>query len=131
MSSSNQNEKKYDNKNITSGNNKLNINEIKLIQRTIVNNTHEVLEDKRIKSITSWRKSKTKFYQNLIFNILSFGILHLISLHYPYLYIKLYCNPWPAKECDFFLVENIYGQYTLCIKNYKKSKSNNFSINSD
>ena len=131
MSSSNQNEKKYDNKNIANGNNKLNINEIKLIQRTIVNNTHEVLEDKRIKSITSWRKSKTKFYQNLIFNILSFGILHLISLHYPYLYIKLYCNPWPAKECDFFLVENIYGQYTLCIKNYKKSKSNNFSINSD
>ena len=131
MSSSNQNEKKYEPINITIRNNNFNINEIKLIQRTIVNNTHEVLEDKRIKSITSWRKSKSKFYKNLIFNILSFGILHLISLKYPYLYIKLYCNPWPAKECDFFLVENIYGHYTLCVKNYKKSKTNNFPINSD
>ena len=91
MSSLNKNEKKYNNKdkNITNVNGKINLNEIKLIQRTIINNTHEVLEDKRIKSITSWRKSKTKFYQILIFNILSFGILHLISLHYPYLYIKL------------------------------------------
>ena len=119
MSSSNQDEKKY--------NSSHNLNELKLIQRTFVNNTHEVLEDKRLKSITSWRKSKTKFYKNLIFNILSFGILHLISLHYPYLYIKLYCNPWPAKECDFFLVENIYGEYTLCIKIQKKSKNNDFS----
>ena len=129
MSSFNQNENNYDNKAIE--NNRPNQNEIKLIQRTFANNTHEVLEDKRIKSITSWRKSKTKFYKNLIFNILSFGILHLISLHYPYLYIKLYCKPWPAKECDFFLVENIYGQYTLCVKNYKKSKNNDFSMNSD
>jgi cation-transporting ATPase 13A3/4/5 len=133
MSSLNKNEKKCDNndKNIIIVNVRHNLNEIKLIQRTIVNNTHEVLEDKRIKSITSWRKSKKKFYKNLIFNILSLGILHLISLHYPYLYIKLYCNPWPAKECDFFLVENIYGQYTLCVKKYKKSKTNDFSINSD
>ena len=53
MSSSNQNEKKYEPINITIGNSNFNINEIKLIQRTIVNNTHEVLEDKRIKSITS------------------------------------------------------------------------------
>ena len=133
MSSLNQNEKNYDNKerNRSFGNSRINLNEIKLIQRTFANNTHEVLEDKRLKSITSWRKSKAKFYKNLIFNILSFGILHLISLHYPYLYIKLYCNPWPAKESDFFLVENIYGQYTLCAINHKKSKNSVFSINSD
>ena len=132
MSSLNQNEKKNDNKdkNKIFGNNRLNLYEIKLIQRTLENNTHEVFEDKRLKSITSWRKSKAKFYKNLIFNILSLGILHIISLHYPYLYIKLYCNPWPAKECDFFLVENIYGQYTLCVKNHKKSKNNNAEINS-
>ncbi len=54
----------------------------------------------------------------------------MISLYYPNLYIKLYCNPWPAKECDFFLVENIYGQLTLCIKNHRKEKRNN-SINND
>ena len=133
MSSLNQNEKSFDNKdkNITIGNSRINLNEIKLIRRTLANNTHEVLEDKRLKSITSWRKSKAKFYKNLIFNILSFGILHLISLHYPYLYIKLYCNPWPAKESDFFLVENIYGQYTLCTINHKKSKNNDFSMSSD
>ena len=95
MSSLKQDEKNYDSKdkNKTIVNSNINPNEIKLIQRTLRNNTHEVLEDKRLKSITSWRKSKAKFYKNLIFNILSFGILHLISLHYPYLYIKLYCNP--------------------------------------
>ena len=133
MSSLNQNEKIIDNKdkNKIFGNNRLNLNEIKLIQRTFENNTHEVFEDKRLKSITSWRKSQAKFYKNLIFNILSLGILHIVSLHYPYLYIKLYCNPWPAKECDFFLVENIYGQYTICVKNHKKSKNNDFAINSE
>ena len=134
MSSFNHREEKLNIKeqNKTQKNFKLNEYEIKLIQRTLENNTHESVEDKRLKSITSWRKSNSKFYKILIFNILSFGILHLISLHYPYLYIKLYCNPWPAKECDFFLVENIYGQYTLCVKNHKKSKNNNeYPINSD
>ena len=112
--------------------NSFNLNEIKFIKRTLENNTHEVLEDKRLKTITTWRKSKSKFYKVLIFNILTIGILHWISLHYPNLFIKLYCNPSSAKECDFFLVENIYGQYTLCIKNHKKPKNSNaFNINSD
>ena len=102
-------------------------NKIKLIKRTLKNNTHIVLEDTRLKNITSWRKSQTKFMKNLVFNILSCGILHIISLHYPKLYLKLYCNPWPPKECDYFLVENIYGQFTLCSKIHKKSK-NNFNI---
>ena len=99
------------------------INEIKIFKRTIDNNTHEVLEDHKLKSITSWRKSKTKFLKSLIFNILSFGIVHIISLYNPKLYIKLYCNPYPPKECDFFLVENIYGHFTLCTKIYKKNKN--------
>ena len=77
-------------------------NQIKLIKRTLENNTHVVIEDTKLKNITSWRKSQTKFLQNLIFNILSLGMLHIISLHYPKLYLKLYCNPWPPKECDFF-----------------------------
>lgn len=79
-----------------------NENNIKFIRRTIENNTHEVFEDIKLKSITSWRKSKTKFLKNLIYNILTFGILHIISLFKPNLYLKLYCYPWPAKECDFF-----------------------------
>ena len=103
-------------------------NIIKLIKRTLQNNTHLVLEDNRLKSITSWRKSQSKFMKNLIFNFLSFGLLHLFSLYYPKLYLKLYCNPWPAKECDFFLVENIYGQFTLCSKIHKKSK-NDMNLN--
>ena len=97
-------------------------NEIKLIRRTLENNTHEVYEDLKIKKITSWRKSQNKFLKNLIYNILSFGILHLFSLCYPRLYLKLYCNPWPAKECDYFLVENIYGEAILCPIQKKREK---------
>ena len=106
-------------------------NKIKFIKRTIENNTHEVLEDSKLKKITSWRKSKKKFLNNLIYNILSLGILHIISLFYPNLYLKLYCNPWPPKECDFFLVENIYGELTLCTKIQKKSKNNEIEYNSE
>ena len=95
-------------------------NEIKIIKRTIENNTHEVIEDSKLKRITSWRKSQRKFLKNLIYNILSLGILHLISLHYPNLYIKLYCNPCQGKDCDYFLVEDIYGYFTLCLKIHKK-----------
>ena len=105
-------------------------NEITIIKRTLENNTHIVLEDIKLKRITSWRKSKAKFLNNLIYNILTFGILHLFSLHYPNLYIKLYCNPWPAKECDYFLVENIYGQLTLCLKIHKKI-NNQLNSNTD
>ena len=105
-------------------------NKIKLIKRTLENNTHIVLEDTRLKNITSWRKSEKKFLQNLIFNILSLGILHIISLFHPKLYLKLYCYPWPPKECDFFLVGNIYGKFTLCSKIHKKRKNlNNTSFN--
>ena len=106
-------------------------NKIKFIKRTIENNTHEVLEDSKLKKITSWRKSKKKFLNNLIYNILSLGILHIISLFYPNLYLKLYCNPWPPKECDFFLVENIYGELTLCTKIQKKAKNNIIDYNSE
>ena len=103
---------------------------INIIKRTLENNTHEVISDMKLKKITSWRKSKTKFLNNLVYNILSLGILHLISLCYPNLYIKLYCIPWPAKECDYFLVENIYGQFTLCLKIYKKGTSTQLNYNS-
>ena len=89
-------------------------NEIELRRRTLENNTYESIEDKKLKKITSWRKSQQKFFKNLIYNILSFGILHIISLFHPNLYIKLYCDPSPALECDYFLVENIYGKLTLC-----------------
>ena len=129
MKSKNQNNNKKDEKyEIFKESNQKQSNEINFIIRNLENNTHEVIGDTKLKRITSWRKSKTKFMKNLIYNILSFGILHLISLYYPNLYIKLYCNPWPAKECDFFLVENIYGQYTLCEKIHKK---NNDSSNSN
>jgi len=111
-------------KQIEKNNDKISYNEIKIIIRTIENNTHEVLSDTKIKKITSWRKSKKKFLNSLKYNIFSFGILHLVSLYYPNLYIKLYCNPWPAKECDYFLIENIYGKFTLCEKIHKKFNNN-------
>ena len=108
-------------------------NEIKIIKRNIENNTHEVYEDQKIKRITSWRKSRNKFCKNLIYNILSFGILHIISLFYPRLYIKLYCNPWQAKECDYFLVEDINDNVILCPLERKKDKSikNDFNNKND
>ena len=98
---------------------------IKIFRRTIENFTHDVIEDTKIKKVTSWRKSKTKFLQSLIFNILSLGIIHILSLFYPNLYVKLYCNKRNPKECDFFLVEDIYGNLTLCKKIYKKDKGQN------
>ena len=80
-------------------------NDIQLIKRTLENNTHEVNEDKKIKKVTSWKKSRKKFLKNLKYNIISFGILHLISLFHPKLYIKLYCIPSLVKESDYFLLK--------------------------
>ena len=74
------------------------INQIKFFKRTIDNYTHEDISDKKIKKITSWRKSKKKFLSVLIINILTFGLLHLISKCYPKLYLKLYCNNCPPKK---------------------------------
>ena len=103
---------------------------IKIYKRTIENNTHEAIEDTKIKKVTSWRKSKSKFFQSLILNILSLGIIHIISLFYPNLYLKLYCKKREPKECDYFLVEDIYGKLTLCKKIHKKDKAiNNMNIN--
>ena len=109
--------------------NELSSNEIKIIKRTLENNTHEVIEDTKLKRITSWRKSDIKFKKSLILNILTLGILHLISLFFPNIYIKLYCIPSPAKECDFFLVEDIYGKLTLCKRICRKNKNSNLNDN--
>ena len=95
-------------------------NEIDIKRRTLDNNTHEVIEDLKLKRITSWRKSQQKFIKSLIYNILTCGILHIVSLFHPTLFIKLYCNPSQANESDYFLVENIYGKYTLCLNIFKK-----------
>ena len=105
-------------------------NDIKIIKRTLENNTHEVIQDSILKKITSWRKSKRKFFQSLIYNILSLGIIHLISLCYPNLFIKLYCKQCEPKDCDYFLVEDLYGYFSLCLKIHKKRK-NNKDLNSD
>ena len=98
---------------------------IKIFRRTSENYTHEVIEDTKIKKVTSWRKSQKKFFQSLILNIFTLGILHIFCLFYPNLYIKLYCNRRKPKECDFFLVEDIYGNLTLCKKIFKKDKTQN------
>ena len=39
---------------------------IKIFRRTLENYTHEVIEDTKIKKVTSWRKSQKKFFQSLI-----------------------------------------------------------------
>ena len=98
------------------------INEIDFFRRTNDNYTHEDISDKKITKITSWRKSNKKFLSVLFLNILTLGILHIISKCYPKLYLKLYCNNCSPKYSDFFLVENIYGQCILC--QTKKIKKN-------
>ena len=106
-------------------------NEIEIRRRVLENNTHEVIEDTKIKRITAWRKSQAKFFKNFIYNILSCGILHLVSLFHPNLYIKLYCDPSPGSECDFFLVENVYGKFTLCPIICKKKSHNKLNMNEE
>ena len=106
-------------------------NEIELRRRTLDNNTHEVIEDLKLKRITSWRRSHQKFIKSLVYNILTCGILHIVSLFYPTLFVKLYCNPSVASESDYFLVENIYGKYTLCLNIIKKKYKKRSSIEQD
>ena len=98
-------------------------------KRTQLNYTHKVNVDNQISSISAWRKSKTKFNKNFIKNILSLGILHIISLFFPKLYLKLYCKPCTPKESDFFLIEDINGFATLSKSKYKKPKTENSSSN--
>ena len=103
-------------------------NIIKFFRRTNDNYTHEDISDTRISKITSWRKSKKKFLSVLFLNIISLGILHVISKYYPKLYLKLYCNNCSPKYSDFFLVEDIYGQCTLCQTKIIK-KNNDYKNN--
>ena len=108
---------------------KLNFNEIRVIKRTKEKYSHDSFIDESITNVTSWRKSKTKFRIVLIFNILSFGILHLLSKIYPTIYLKLYCNPSLPLNSDFFLIENKFGKKILCSLFIKrvKSKTNKIS----
>ena len=99
--------------------------ELNFIRRTTDNYTHEEISDKKIKTITSWRKSQKKFLSALILNILTCGILHLVSKCYPKLYLKLYCNICSPKYSDFFLVEDIYGKFIIC---HTKKEKNCLSI---
>lgn len=99
--------------------------ELNFIRRTTDNYTHEEISDKKIKTITSWRKSQKKFLSALILNILTCGILHLVSKCYPKLYLKLYCNICPPKYSDFFLIEDIYGKFIIC---HTKKEKNILSI---
>ena len=94
-------------------------------KRTSFNYTHTVNIDSQINSITCWRKSKIKFNISLIKNIFSLGILHIISLFYPKLYIKLYCKSCPPKESDYFLIEEINGNYSLCKSIHKRARQIN------
>ena len=97
--------------------------ELKILQRSEENFTHRVDTDYKIKRITSWRRSSAKFKISLIFNILTFGIIHIISIFKPKLFIKLYCNKSHPTSSDYFLIEDIYGYYTLCKRIYNNRKN--------
>ena len=104
---------------------------IEIIRRTNKNYTHIVNIDAKIISITTWRKSKLKFRLNLITNILTLGILHICSLFSPKLYIKIYCKQSLPNNSDFFLVEDIYQNFTLCKTIYTKSSKRKISYSSN
>ena len=100
-------------------------------RRTSLNYTHTVYIDSQINLISTWRKSKTKFNINLFKNIFTLGILHIVSLFHPKLYLKLYCKPCSPKESDFFYIEDINGYSTLCKSIYKRPKVMNISNNNN
>ena len=89
-------------------------------KRTSLNYTHTVNIDSQISLISTWRKSRIKFNKNLVKNILSLGILHIVSLFNPKLYIKLYCKPCSPKESVFFYIEEINGNSLLCKSIHKR-----------
>ena len=108
--------------------NEKNVSKIEILRRTKKNYTHHVNIDATIISVTTWRKSKLKFRINLITNILTFGILHIISLFKPKLYIKIYCKESLPSNSDFFLIEDIYQNFTLCKTIYCKSSKRRMSF---
>jgi len=91
-------------------------------RRTSLNYTHTVSIDSQINLISTWRKSQIKFNMNLMKNIFTLGILHIVSLFHPKLYLKLYCKPCSPKESDFFYIEDINGHSTLCKSVYRRPK---------
>ena len=111
--------------------NEKNVSKIEIIRRTNKNYTHIVNNDSTIISVTPWRKSKLKFRINLITNILTFGILHIISLFKPKLYIKIYCKESLPTNSDFFLIEDCYQNFTLCKTIYCKSSKRKLSYSSN
>lgn len=112
---------------------KLKENEIELIRRTKNNYTHNVFEDLIIEEITTWKSSQKKLGNYYLYNILSLGIIYIVTKFKPLLFIKLYCIPSSPKEADFFLVKNIYGEYKLCVKQNKKNiqMQENHNMNED
>ena len=110
---------------------KLNFKEIRIIKRTKDIFSHDSFIDDSIINVTSWRKSKTKFRYVLVFNILSFGILHILSRMYPTIYLKLYCKPSLPLKSDFFLIENKFGKKILCSLLIKKVKSKTNKISNN
>ena len=104
-------------------------NEIELIRRTKDNYTHEVIQDTNIEEITTWKISEKKLGHYYLYNILSLGIVHLLSKYNPLLFLKLNCIPCIPKEAEYFLVKDIYGEYQLCVKESKRNNRNHSNGN--
>ena len=104
-------------------------NEIELIRRTKDNYTHEVVQDINIEEITTWKTSEKKLGHYYLYNILSLGIVHILSKYNPLLFLKLKCIPSVPKEAEYFLVKDIYGEYQLCNKETKRNNQNHSNGN--
>ena len=101
----------------------------KIFKRTSENYTHDVITDAKIKWVTAYRKSKFKFRINIFLNILTFGMIYILSKFFPKLYLKFYCNESSPSNSDYFLVEDENNNITLCETEHKKILIKKLSTN--
>ena len=92
---------------------------ISLEKRSNENNTHENIVDDSIKEITCYKLSLKKRLLSLLLEILTLGILFIISYLSVKVYLYLNCIPSEASDCDYFLVIDSDKNFNLCKTNRK------------
>ena len=76
-----------------------------MLRRSKENNTHSNILDDRISEITVWSLNPNKKKKAILLYFLSCGILYIISLLNPKIYLSLNCDPCDIKEADYCLIK--------------------------
>ena len=90
------------------------LSKIPFLKRTVINNTHSNTVDDNISEITVWEINQRKNRFAKVLYILSFGIVYILTLYYPKLYIYLICDPCEILSAEYCLITNKEGEDTLC-----------------